>query len=230
MEVVNTNRWLVAAVIVLAIALFAESLYLVKQHTTQARPGNAPYKVVSQGASPQLTVTTGPVTPRKQPVRYTHRNDPFFSNEPDSWDPFDEMDQIQDMMNRMFRDSLSRAPLGSLAARQNAFFEPDLDVQQTADAYIYRLDLPGVEKDKINVKIQNGMLSISGERKTESEQTEQEGGFYRMESSFGSFMRSFPIPADADANGLTAESKNGVLTIRLPKLKTPAPAKNIQVQ
>lgn len=226
----NTNRWLVAAVIVLAIALFAESLYLVKQNTPQTRPGNAPYKVIAPGVSPQLTVTAGPVTSRKQPVRFTHRNDPFATDDADSWDPFDEMDQIQGMMNRMFRDSMSRAPMGGSAARQSAFYEPDLDVQQTADAYLYRLDLPGVEKDKIDVKVQNGMLSISGERKTESEQEEKTGGFYRMESSFGSFMRSFPIPADADANGMTAESKNGVLTIRLPKLKAAPPAKNIQVQ
>jgi HSP20 family protein len=110
-------------------------------------------------------------------------------------------------------------------------YEPDLDVQETGDAYLIRLDLPGVDKDKINVKIQNNVLTISGERKSEKEETDDKSGFYRMESSFGSFMRSFPLPADADSNVMTAESKNGVLMVRLPKIKGAAPtAKNIQVQ
>ncbi len=94
-----------------------------------------------------------------------------------------------------------------------------------------RLDLPGVDKDKINVKVQNNMLTISGERRSETEEADQKTGFYRMESSFGSFMRSFPLPADADPDNMTAESKNGVLTIRLPKIKDAvSTAKNIQVQ
>ncbi len=234
----KANRWLAAAVVILAVALAAESVYLFRSKNARTNDRETAYPVTSQGANGSIYGGTLPSQARARratstfPFGYAgYWKDPFFNSGFDSWDPFEEMDQIQNVMNRMFRDSFNRGPRGNGFARQNMSYEPDLDMQETADAYLIRLDLPGVEKDKINVKIQNNVLMISGERKSEKEENAQNGGYYRMESSFGSFMRSFPIPTDADSNGMTAESKNGVLTIRLPKIKNAAQAaKNIQVQ
>lgn len=155
------------------------------------------------------------------PSGYHWQSDPFVNPGFGEWDPFQEMDRIQNVMNRTFRDSFSRgvgaAGLGSLS--RNAFYEPDLDVKETGTHYIVRLDLPGIEKDKINLKVQNNMLTISGERSTETENegSQGEGSFHRIERSFGSFMRTIPLPFDASAEGITAESKNGVVTIQIPK-------------
>lgn len=232
----KANGWLVAAVVILGIALAAESVYLFKLKNANAKEETAPYRVNAPAQS--SSIYGGALPSQRQPQRnpltsrtFTPMNDPFFHSGFDSWDPFQEMDQIQQMMNRMFRDSFSRGSFDRGFERQG-FYEPDLDVEDTKDAYLIRLDLPGIDKDKINVKVQNNVLTISGERKSEKEETQEDGNFYRMERSFGSFMKSFPIPSDADANAMIAENKNGVLTIRLPKIKgaTTAPAKNIAVQ
>jgi len=135
----------------------------------------------------------------------------------DDWDPFREMEQMQRTMNRMFQDSFSRGlfsegTFGSLEA-----FNPDIDLEEKAHEYVLRVDLPGIDKDKINVKVRDGQVIVSGERQIEQRSDSKEGGFHHSERSFGSFMRSMPLPADADADQMTAESANGVLTVRIPK-------------
>lgn len=230
----KTNRWLVAAVVILGFALAAQSVYLFRIKKADAGENEAPYRVMTPPQNRSIYGGALPVQSRPQrtlaaPGAFGHLNDPFGSGL-DSWDPFQEMDQIQQMMNRMFRDSFSRGALDRGLERQS-FYEPDLDIKDMKDAYVVRLDLPGIEKDSIHVKIQNNVLTVSGERKSEKEETEENGSFYRMERSFGSFMRSFPLPDDADSNAMTAESKDGVLTIRLPKIKNASStAKNVQVQ
>lgn len=230
----KTNRWLVAAVVILGIALAAESIYLFRLKNANASDKEPAYRVVSPASSQSIYGGAMPAQTRSQRNPLASRtfaplNDPFSNSGFDSYDPFQEMDQIQQMMNRMFRDSFSRGAFGG--GFRQSFYEPDLDVEDTKDAYLIRLDLPGIDKDKINVKIQNNVLTVSGERKTEKEETQEDGSFYRMERSFGSFMRSFPLPADADSNTMTAENKNGVLTIRVPKIKgAAAPVKNVSVQ
>jgi HSP20 family protein len=224
----KANKWLMAAVVILGIMLVVESAYLLKLINVRGDVKEASYPIVSQRTGRPVY---GGSLPAQTPGRRTGTPASWFGSDLNSYDPFEEMEQIQKMMNRMFRDSFNRGSTGGGFVRQNFLYEPDLDVQETADAYLIRLDLPGVDKDKINVKIQNNVLTISGERKSEKEEADQNGGFYRMESSFGAFMRSFPLPADADSNDMTAESKNGVLTIRLSKIKDAAStAKNIQVR
>jgi HSP20 family protein len=230
----KTNRWLVAAVVILGIALAAQSAYLFKIKNANADKKESSYPAASGAAhwgAAQPQQSARRAAPIAASTHAGHWHDPFSHSVLDSWDPFEEMDQIQNMMNRMFRDSLNRGPRGVGFTQQSTFYEPDLDVEETADAYIVRLDLPGVDKEKINVKIQNNILTIFGERKSEKEETDQKSGFYRMESSFGSFMRSFPLPVDADSNSMHAESKNGVLTVRFSKIKNAAStAKSIPVQ
>ncbi len=224
----KSNHWLIAAVIVLAIALAAESFYLFKIKKSDDDGKPYPVNTKAQNYAPGTSAQT---RAGHRALRYADPwNDPLFQSPTASWDPFDEIDHMQQMMNRMFRDSLGRAAQRGVFERTLSY-EPDLDVQETADSYLLRLDLPGIDKDKISLKIQNNTLTISGERKSEKEETAENGGVYRMERSFGQFMRTFTIPADAEADAMTAESKDGVLTIRLPKAKTAqVPAKTIQVK
>ncbi len=221
----KANHWLIAAVAILSIALAAESVYLyqVKRsaQSTEPRP-----------EYPARTIRTQTAAASAPGASVRQSYDPFFHSGFDVWDPFEEMDQIQGMMNRMFRDSFNRGfSGGGFSGRHGFTYQPDLNVQETNDAYLVSLDLPGVEKDKISVKVQNGVLTVSGERRSDTETSDDSKGFYRMEKSYGSFMRSFPLPSDADSEGMTAESKNGILTVHLPKIKNAlSPAKNIQVE
>ena len=96
-------------------------------------------------------------------------------------------------------------------------FTPSINTREGEFAYHIEVDLPGVKKDDINIQIENKTLIISGERKTKEEIKEE--NYYKMESSFGSFSRSFAIPEEVDEENIHAETKDGVLEVVLPKLE-----------
>ena len=147
---------------------------------------------------------------------------PAGANNTWSWDPLKEMDDIQRATDRMFRDTMRRMMTSREGGGTAAMtFSPDIDLQKTADHYLLNVDLPGIDKDKISVKTENGMLTISGERKVEKEEKNDQG-FYRMESNYGSFARSVSLPPDANPDRITAEAKNGVLTVKIPRIATSA--------
>jgi HSP20 family protein len=92
---------------------------------------------------------------------------------------------------------------------------PAIDISETNEAYEITAELPGMNEKSIEVKIADGMLTISAEK--QSEKHEENKGYFVHERSFGSFQRSFAVPADADADKIEAAFKNGVLSIKLPK-------------
>jgi len=85
------------------------------------------------------------------------------------------------------------------------------------DHYIMTLDLPGLDKEKINIEVTEHDIVISGERNYQSEEQDDKEGFYRMERRFGSFSRKLPLPEDATPDGVNAKYDNGVLEIKIPK-------------
>jgi HSP20 family protein len=95
-----------------------------------------------------------------------------------------------------------------------ALFAPPIEVQQRPDAVVLRLDLPGVEADEIDVRIDNGNLIISGERR--QEHREEREGLVRTEISYGSFHRAIPLPEGADEDRMTAQLRNGTLEVTIP--------------
>ncbi len=140
----------------------------------------------------------------------------------DSWDPFEEMERMQQNMNRMFRNSLWRGGLDfgfDDTNRANSFFEPDADIQEKKDHYLLRLDIPGMEKDNIELSVENGYITITGVRDSESREESDDGRFFRAERSYGKFHRSIPLPGEIKEEGISAEYKKGVLTIKMPKVK-----------
>jgi HSP20 family protein len=92
---------------------------------------------------------------------------------------------------------------------------PPMDLVEAENHFVLKADLPGLSEGDVNIEVQDGSLTISGERQTE--QHEQERGFYRIERAFGSFNRSLTLPDGIDPDGIEASFSNGVLEVRIPK-------------
>ena len=95
-------------------------------------------------------------------------------------------------------------------------WRPSVDISETNEHYLIKAELPEVEKDDVDVAIENGVLTISGERHYEKE--EETETKHRIESMYGRFSRSFTLPSDADEAKISAQAKNGVLKVRIPKM------------
>jgi HSP20 family protein len=94
-------------------------------------------------------------------------------------------------------------------------FSPHFDVMETKDAYVLKADVPGVKEEELDLSVNGNLLTISGKR--EPDQPEDGDAYFAIERSCGSFARSFTMPESVDAAGVTADLKNGVLTVRIPK-------------
>jgi len=141
------------------------------------------------------------------------------------WDPFREMEDVSNRLNRIFGRPLVRAESGNEMLAM-ADWAPSVDISETDTAYLVKTEIPGVKKEDVKVTIQDGMLTIQGERKMEKEEKDKK--FHRIERSYGSFMRSFRVPEDADENSVKAEFKDGMLNVTLTKSEKAKP-KSINV-
>ncbi len=118
-----------------------------------------------------------------------------------------------ELLNAML-DEVSTKSMGSAQGD----FVPAINTREGEYAYHVEVDLPGMKKDDINVQVEDNTLVISGERKVKEELKEE--NYYKVESRFGSFSRSFSLPEDADLENIHAESADGVLEIIVPKLES----------
>jgi len=130
------------------------------------------------------------------------------------WDPFRELEEVSTRLNRIFGRPLTRAESGNQMLAM-ADWAPSVDISETDTAYLIKGEIPGVKKEDVKVTIEDGMLTIQGERKQEKEEKGKK--FHRVECSYGSFMRSFQVPDDADENKVTAEFKDGMISVTLAK-------------
>ena len=131
------------------------------------------------------------------------------------WNPFKEMEEIQDRLTSLwdhFPTHRSRSEEESLAPYG---WSPMVDIVEDNNEYLIKADLPEVKKSEISVTVENGLLKIRGERKYESE--DKSRTYHRVERSYGKFERNFSIPGDADGAKISAEFKDGVLMVHLPK-------------
>ncbi|HBX43060.1 MAG TPA: molecular chaperone [Deltaproteobacteria bacterium] len=140
-------------------------------------------------------------------------------------DPFRDLSSIQERMNQIFEDALARSR-GREEGLRSGMWTPAVDIYENNDSVVVKAELPGVEKDQISVEVKDGILSLRGERKFEKEVKEE--SYHRIERSYGSFQRSFSLPVSVDQEKVTAQFKNGVLEVTLPK-KEQAKPKQIQV-
>ena len=132
------------------------------------------------------------------------------------WEPFGGMDE---MLNR-FPSLFERWARSSGGGEQGAGWSPSVDISETDQEYLIRASLPAVKKEDVSVTVEDGMLTLSGERRQQQEQKDEK--FHKVESFYGSFSRSFSLPEGTDAGAIRAESKDGMLTIHVPKSKAEA--------
>src|ERR1700738_4783495 len=139
------------------------------------------------------------------------------------WDPFRELNTLQDRMNRLFRDSLRDGRDESLATSS---FAPAVDVYEDEHNVTLKIEVPGIDEKDIDVRIENRTLTVHGERKFEKE--EKEENYRRVERQYGSFSRTFTLPNTVDTENVSADCEKGVLKIKLTK-KAEAKPKQIKV-
>ena len=144
------------------------------------------------------------------------------------WDPFQDLRSAQDEMAQM-SPMLGQA-LGLHTQQANArtmAWAPALDISERKDAYLVTVELPGLTPEDLDITMEDGLLTIQGERQFTSESSEQQ--FHRVERRYGAFRRSITLPAHVMAEGLEATVDNGVLQILVPKMEEATP-KRIQVR
>ena len=142
------------------------------------------------------------------------------------WDPFKEMDELNKRLNSFFNLPPSRLSNGK-EAMTVAEWSPLVDITEDDKEYLIKAELPEVRKEDVKVTVENGVLSITGQRKFEKE--EKDKRYHRVERAYGSFTRSFTVPDDADDAKVSAEFKDGVLAVRLAKNERARP-KSIEVK
>jgi len=139
------------------------------------------------------------------------------------YNPFADVDDFPTGL-RVFQDTVNRLMSDQATARPWA---PSVDILETENDLVLKADVPGVELKDIDIQLENGTLTLKGERKFESEDNNK--GFHRMERSYGSFVRYFTVPDTVDSDHVRADYHNGVLTVTLPKKEIAKP-KAIKVQ
>jgi len=137
--------------------------------------------------------------------------------EPAGFPMFREMEETFDRLNRLF----GTRPNGGKENLVVTDWTPTVDIQETDVEYLIKAELPEIKKEDVKVTVENGVLTLQGERKQEKEEKNKK--FHRIERAYGTFLRTFTVPVDADENKVAAEFKDGMLKVHLPKTEKPRP-------
>jgi HSP20 family protein len=129
------------------------------------------------------------------------------------WEPFRELSSLQTEMNRLFNAAFGDMPNSGTGGSRR--WIPAMDLLETDDDFVLRADLPGMTESDVNIELEDNVLTVSGERKTEHEDRRE--GFHRLERAFGSFSRSLTLPKGIDPEAVNASFNQGVLEVRVPK-------------
>ena len=143
------------------------------------------------------------------------------------WDPLKEMEELQSRLTGLFGRATTRRGNGGQESITVPEWAPLVDIIEDDKEYLIKVELPEVKKEDVKVAVENGVLTITGERKSEKEEKNKK--FHRIERAYGSFERSFIVPDYAEADRVNAEFKDGVLKVHLPKGEKAKP-KQIEVK
>lgn len=144
--------------------------------------------------------------------------------EPTTFPFFREMEEMSERLNRLFGP---RTPTNGKEFLTVADWAPVVDIQETDNEYLVKAELPEVRKEDVKVTLENGVLTLQGERTQEKEEKGKK--FHRTERSYGTFLRTFTVPPDAEETKVAGDFKDGVLRVHLPKAEKPRP-KAIEVK
>jgi HSP20 family protein len=140
------------------------------------------------------------------------------------WEPFRDLMAMQDRMTRLIDETLSRIWKEDMA---QGVWSPSVDILERGDEVVLKVDLPGVSQNEIDIRVEEGTLTIQGERKFVKESSEE--NYVQIERPYGTFRRTFSIPRTIDQESIKASYKDGVLRIILPRRQEIQP-KQIVVQ
>jgi len=192
----------IAAVLVIILGIQAYTMFRLNDRLNQLSG------FYSQTGEPQ-TLSNLPKSNRPK-----SDDDEFFKGR--TWNPYAEIQHMQNEMEQMFDDSFSRfhmkTPLGSLSKT------PDVDLKEKSDRYIVTVNAPGADESSIDVKLEDQVLRISIKTEHAQDETDEKNGQYQYRERFvGQFQRALTLPGPANATKMTTEYHNGVLTITIPK-------------
>ena len=136
------------------------------------------------------------------------------------WDPSREMEELQNRLSNFFGRTPARLGDAKEESMTVAEWAPLVDITEDEKEYIIKTELPEVKKEDVKVAVENGLLTIVGERKFEKEENKK---YHRIERAYGRFVRSFIVPDYVEADKVSAEFKDGVLKVHLPKSKKTKP-------
>ena len=139
------------------------------------------------------------------------------------WNPFEEIRKTQESLNLLFEDFMPMKKWGN-----GNVFTPAIDIKEEENKLLITTDLPGINKEDIEINLKEDMLEISA--KTGKEKETEEEGYIRKEREHTHFYRAVRLPSSVKEEGSTAKIENGVLTITLPKMELKEPAKKIQIE
>ena len=134
------------------------------------------------------------------------------------WEPFRDVD---DVFDRFVAETLRRWPRQAAEGQAALDWAPAADVSETEAEYLIKADLPEVRKEDVSITVQDGVLTLSGERRQEVRAESEK--VHRVERAYGCFARRFALPENADEQGIRAESRDGVIMIHIPKQKVVQP-------
>ena len=143
------------------------------------------------------------------------------------WDPFRDLLSIQDEMNQMFSRAFGQQAGQAGESGQRAMWAPALDIAERKDAYLVSVEVPGMKPEDLDVTLENGLLTVQGERRFEQEATDKQ--WHRVERRYGRFRRSITLPSQVQADAIEASFEDGVLNVRVPKAEEAKP-KRIEVR
>jgi HSP20 family protein len=136
------------------------------------------------------------------------------------WDPFRDVAALQDRINRIFSESFGRSR--DIDDEVSLYdWRPPVDIYETADGIVLKVELPGVNKDEVSVEVKDNVLTLKGERLLDPEIEDDD--YYRKERSFGKFNRSFSLQEPIKPDLIKASFKDGVLTVEIPRLEQEKP-------
>ena len=194
----------IAAVLVIILGIQTYMIFRLNDRLNQVTDSNT----LADSAQSKIPGLSKPIKPLPD------QDDDFFKGR--SWDPYEEMQRMQNEMEQMFGKSFSRfhlnSPLGSLSKT------PDVDLQEKPDRYVVTVNAPGADESSINVKLEGQLLNIAIKTEHGTEENGDQNNDYRYRERFiGEFKRVISLPGPTDAANMKTEYRNGVLTITIPK-------------
>ena len=226
----RNNRILGLLLVLLVVVVAVQGYYLYQAYNNAREDGvHALMNTEDQIQDKDWQVAPGAGSSGSTGAPNSILNTPF---DPNNWDPFKEMEQMHKQMDQMFEDAFGRfnaSPNFNMFSR-GLSFNPTMDIEEHDKEYVVRMDIPGADSSKINVSIEDRVLTISGTREEEVSQQGPNAKQLRSERRLGQFERVMTLPGPVKPSEMKANYENGVLTVTIPKENTSSKSNTITVQ